>query len=347
MKEFKIDERAIGSNNPPLIISEIGINHGGDIEVAKQMVDSAKNVGAEIIKHQTHIVEDEMSQEAKKIIPDNCEESIYEVMNNFALSYEDELELKNYVEESGMLFISTPFSRAAADRLKEFDIPAYKIGSGECNNYPLIEHVASFGKPIILSTGMNDIESISKAVKIFESNDIPYALLHCTNIYPTPHELVRLGAMEEMKNAFPNAVIGLSDHTVDNYTCLAAMGLGASIIEKHYTDSMEREGPDISCSMDPSALDDLIKGSKAIFKASGGSKHAIPEEQGTIDFAFATVVSIKPINKGELFSKENIWVKRPGTGKIKAEFFNDVIGKKASCDIEIDQHLEPEFIDGF
>ena len=146
----------------------------------------------------------------------------------------DELALKEYVESKGAIFISTPFSRAAADRLQKFDVPAYKIGSGECNNYPLIEHVASFGKPIILSTGMNGIESISIAVDIFRRNKIPYALLHCTNVYPTPPELVRLGAIIELQNAFPDAVVGLSDHTLSNYACLGAVATGASILERHF-----------------------------------------------------------------------------------------------------------------
>ena len=242
MKEFKIDERAIGSNNPPLIISEIGINHGGDIEVAKQMVDSAKNVGAEIIKHQTHIVEDEMSQEAKKIIPDNCEESIYEVMNNFALSYEDELELKNYVEESGMLFISTPFSRAAADRLKEFDIPAYKIGSGECNNYPLIEHVASFGKPIILSTGMNDLKSIRRSVKILKKKRAKFILLHCKSEYPANIKGLKLDFINTLKKEFPGVLVGYSDHSVGMIPSISALAKGACIVEKHFTDKKSRKG---------------------------------------------------------------------------------------------------------
>ena len=142
-----------------------------------------------------------------------------------------------------MIFISTPFSRAAADRLQRMNVPAYKIGSGECNNYPLLKHIASFGKPMILSTGMNTIESVGKAVAILESARVPYALLHTTNLYPTPPHLVRLGAMVELGKAFPRAVIGLSDHTTDNVACLGAVALGASILERHFTDRMDRVGP--------------------------------------------------------------------------------------------------------
>ncbi|MCZ8134241.1 MAG: N-acetylneuraminate synthase family protein, partial [Algoriphagus sp.] len=175
---FSIAGRMVGYEYPPLVIAEIGINHEGSLEVAKAMVDAAHRAGAEMVKHQTHIVEDEMSGAAKKTIPGNAKVSIYEIMERCALNEADELALKEYVESKGMIFISTPFSRAAADRLIKWDVPAFKIGSGECNNYPLLEHIADFGKPIIMSTGMNTIESIRKAVAIFENRGVPYALLH-------------------------------------------------------------------------------------------------------------------------------------------------------------------------
>ncbi|WP_186823283.1 N-acetylneuraminate synthase family protein, partial [Flavobacterium psychrophilum] len=168
---IEIAGRKIGANFPPLVIAEIGINHEGSLQVAKEMVAAAHRAGAEVVKHQTHIVADEMCGAAKKVIPGNATVSIYEIMERCALNEADELELKNYVESLGMIFISTPFSRAAAERLKKFDIPAYKIGSGECNNYPLLEHIATFGKPVILSTGMNTIESIAKAVAIFDKHN--------------------------------------------------------------------------------------------------------------------------------------------------------------------------------
>jgi N-acetylneuraminate synthase len=336
---IKIASRKIGQDFPPLVIAEIGINHEGSLIVAKQMVDAAKRAGVEVVKHQTHIVEDEMSAAAKKVIPGNATVSIYEIMERCSLNEEDELELKKYVENQGMIFISTPFSRAAADRLKRFDIPAYKIGSGECNNYPLLEHIATFGKPVILSTGMNTIESIQKAVAIFDKYNIPVALLHTTNLYPTPIHLVRYGAMIEMHQAFPDKVFGLSDHTLNNNSCLGAVALGASILERHFTDTMNRSGPDIICSMDENTCKELIQSSSEIAQMRGGTKKPAPEEQVTIDFAFATVCSIANIEKGAQFTKENIWVKRPGTGKILAENFNAIIGKIATRDIVNDEQL--------
>lgn len=332
--------RKIGPDYPPLVIAEIGINHEGSLQVAKEMVDAAHRAGVEVVKHQTHIVEDEMSGAAKKVIPGNADVSIYEIMKRCSLNETDELELKNYVESKGMIFISTPFSRAAAERLKKFDIPAYKIGSGECNNYPLLEHIASFGKPIILSTGMNTIESIRKAVAIFDKHQVPVALLHTTNLYPTPIHLVRFGAMTQLHEAFPDKVFGLSDHTLNNNACLGAVALGASILERHFTDHLQRTGPDIICSMDEQTTKELICGSNEIWHMRGGVKEPALEEQVTIDFAFATVCTIAPIKKGEIFTKENIWVKRPGTGKIRAEHFNDLLGKTALRAIENDEQLD-------
>ena len=339
---IEIAGRKIGAEYPPVVIAEIGINHEGSLVVAKEMVDAAFRAGVEIVKHQTHIVEDEMSGAAKKVIPGNADVSIYEIMERCSLNEQEEFQLKEYVESKGMIFISTPFSRAAADRLRQWDVPAYKIGSGECNNYPLLEHIASFGKPIILSTGMNTIESIAKAVSIFEKHQVQYALLHTTNLYPTPNRLVRLGAMQEMADHFSGTTFGLSDHTLTNHACLAAVALGASILERHFTDHMDRTGPDIVCSMDEENCKALIEGSHIIWEQSGGTKGPAKEEQVTIDFAFATVCSIKTIKKGEVLSMENIWVKRPGTGTIMAEHFNSILGKKATRNIENDEQLNWE-----
>ena len=338
--KLEIAGRVISEEHDPLVISEIGINHEGSLDVAKKMVDSIASAGGEMVKHQTHIVDDEMSADAKKVIPGNAEESIYEIMERCALSEQEERELKDYTESKGLIFISTPFSRAAADRLESMDIPAYKIGSGECNNYPLIEHIANFGKPMIVSTGMNDIESIRRTVSIMSEKEIDYALLHTTNLYPTPENLVRLNAMTEIKDSFPEAVIGLSDHTTTNYSCFGAVALGASILEKHFTDDMSRPGPDIICSMDPEALCDLISGSKILKLERGGTKGPLPEEKPTIDFAYACVTSIAPIEKDEEFTMNNIWVKRPGTGQIKAIHFKDMLGKRAARSIPMDKQIE-------
>jgi N-acetylneuraminate synthase len=344
MAAFKIANRWVGDEHPPVVIAEIGINHEGSLKVAIAMADAAINAGAEIIKHQTHIVEDEMSEEAKGVIPGNADVSIYEIMERCALSEQDEQHLMKHIQSRGAIFISTPFSRKAADRLASFDIPAFKIGSGECNNYPLIKHIARIGKPVIVSTGMNSIESIRPTVEILRSAKVPFALLHCTNVYPTPPELVRLGAMTQLREVFPDAVVGLSDHTISNYPCLGAVALGASILERHFTDRMDRSGPDIVCSMDPIALAELIEGSKILFAARGGEKIPTEAEAPTIAFAFASVVAIDDIEAGQFLSEKNIWVKRPGGGDFTSSDYEKLLGRKAKFSISKGMQIKKTWI---
>lgn len=339
MRDVIIGNIRIGEGQRPLVIPEIGINHNGSLAVAKEMVDAAARAGARLIKHQTHVVDDEMAPCARQVKPGNADVSIYEVMSRAALNADEEKELKEYVESKGLVFLSTPFSRAAANRLEKMGVLAYKIGSGELNNYPLIEHIACFGKPMIVSTGMNDIASIQRALDILERKNVPYALMHTTNLYPTPPRLVRLGAMQEMMRAFPNVPIGLSDHTLNNNACIAAMVMGAKLVERHFTDRMDRNGPDIVCSMDEAGLKELLQAAGEVPQMLGGMKEAAPEEQVTINFAFATVVTIRPVKKGEAFTKENIWVKRPGTGEIPAANYEDVLGRIATKDIPADTQL--------
>ncbi len=339
MRDVIIGNIRIGEGQRPLVIPEIGINHNGSLAVAKEMVDAAARAGARLIKHQTHVVDDEMAPCARQVKPGNADVSIYEVMSRAALNADEEKELKEYVESKGLVFLSTPFSRAAANRLEKMGVLAYKIGSGELNNYPLIEHIACFGKPMIVSTGMNDIASIQRALDILERKNVPYALMHTTNLYPTPPRLVRLGAMQEMMRAFPNVPIGLSDHTLNNNACIAAMAMGAKLVERHFTDRMDRNGPDIVCSMDEAGLKELLQAAGEVPQMLGGTKEAAPEEQVTINFAFATVVTIRPVKKGEAFTRENIWVKRPGTGEIPAANYEDVLGRIATKDIPADTQL--------
>jgi len=311
---MEIRGRKIGLEHKPLVIAEIGINHGGSLDVALEIAASALRAGAEVIKHQTHLPEFEMSVEAESIIPANADVSIAEVIRKCALGENDEKQLMEFVTNSGAIFISTPFSREAADRLEKFDVPAYKIGSGECNNYPLVEYVAKFGKPIILSTGMNTIESTAISVEILRDYQIPFALLHCTNMYPTPENLIRLGAISELQSAFPDAILGLSDHSMSNYPCVAAVGLGASILERHFTDTRDRSGPDIICSMDEKDLSNLIEASSIVHAASGGSKIPTEGESPTIAFAFASVVATEELKIGDVLTPDNIWVMRPSGG---------------------------------
>lgn len=334
---MKIGNRKVGSQYKPLFIAEIGINHNGSLVIAKEMVDSCKRAGVEVVKHQTHIPEFEMSKlMASKTIPGNSTKSIYEIMEECSLDEKDELELKNYVESNGMIFISSPFSLEAIDRLEKFNVPAYKIGSGEMKNYPMLEKICNTGKPLILSTGMHDIEDVKKSVSFLKNKNpnIELALLHTTNLYPTPDNLVRLGALNDLQNTFENIPIGLSDHTITNHSSFGAVAIGASIIEKHYTDTNERIGPDIICSVNEIECVELLNGIDIIFQQRGGSKTLINEEQVTRDFALATATAIKKISIGEIFDTSNIVLKRPNKGDFDSTNIQELFGKKANRIIE-------------
>jgi sialic acid synthase SpsE len=344
MPEFKLANRKIGADHAPLVIAEVGINHEGEVNKALQLVDSAAAVGAELVKFQCHITEKEMVP--TDMTPGEIsKEKLWDIIKRCELSADEERRVQAHCARKGVIYLSTPFSREAADRLNAMGVPAFKIGSGECNNLPLLDHIAKFGKPVIMSTGMNDLASVKRSVAVFEGR-VPYALLHCTSMYPTPYEKVRLGAISDLMQAFPGVPIGLSDHSMNIWTCLGAVALGASLLEKHFTISRSWPGPDAGISIEPDELKDLIEGSRAVWQARGGRKDILPEEQPVIDFAYATVVSIAPIKAGETFSLKNVWVKRPGTGSLKADRFDDVLGKRATRNIEAEQHIAPADVEG-
>ncbi|MBL6624078.1 MAG: N-acetylneuraminate synthase family protein [Rhizobiales bacterium] len=337
---MKIRDRVIGPNQPPLVIAEIGINHGGNLSVAKEMVRLAASSGCECVKHQTHFVQDEMTKEAREIKPPNADKSIWEIMSECSLTRSEEIELKKYSEDIGLIWISTPFSRSAADFLEEIDVPAFKIGSGEADNLPLIRHIAKKGKPIILSTGMQSISSIKKTVAILDDFRIEYALLECTNLYPSPPETISLRGISELSKAFPNAIIGYSDHSVGPEMALASVALGANIVERHFTDTFEREGPDISCSMDPKELEYLINKSKEIHFASRNPKKRTVLEEEVYKFARASIVADRDIKEGQIIEEKDIWARRPGNGEIPGYEFDNIIGKKTNRDLKKNEQIK-------
>ena len=342
--EFAIAGRKIGPDHPPLVIAEVGINHEGSFDKAIAMVDAAVGAGAEVVKFQCHIVEKEMVP--TDMTPGEIStEKLWDIIKRCELTEDEERRVQKYCAQKGTIYLSTPFSREAADRLDAMGVPGFKIGSGECNNLPLLDHIARFGKPVILSTGMNDLASVRRSVAVLQGR-VPYALLHCTSMYPTPYDKVRLGGIADLAAAFPGAPIGLSDHSLNIWTCLGAVALGASILEKHFTVSRAWPGPDTPISIEPGELHDMIVGSKAVWQARGGGKTILREEQPVIDFAYATVVSIAPIKAGEKFTRDNIWVKRPGTGPLKADRYEAVLGKAATRDIQADVHIAPTDVNG-
>ncbi|MCP5534599.1 MAG: N-acetylneuraminate synthase family protein [Akkermansiaceae bacterium] len=340
-----IGNRTIGLLEPPLIIAEIGINHGGDLKVAKSMVLHAAKSGCEVIKHQTHFVEDEMTDEAKTVFPPNSDKSIWDVMAECALTPDEEVQLKEYTERMGMIYLSTPFSRSAADFLNEIGVTAFKIGSGECNHLPLVRHIAGFGKPVILSTGMQNLEDIRPSVAILESAGVDYALMECTNLYPSPPEIVSLQGVTELRKAFPKAVVGFSDHSIGPEIALASVALGASIIERHYTDTRYRTGPDIICSMDPAELRHLIDRSKEIHTALMNPKQRTEPEGDVYNFARGSVVADCNLSAGQEIGEMDIWARRPGNGEISVEHFDRLVGARILRDVRRNEQLKWADID--
>ena len=343
---MKIAHRLIGPEHPPLVVAEIGINHGGSLEVAKVMVNAARMAGCEMVKHQTHFVDDEMTDEAKSIFPPNADKSIWDVMQECALSKDDEIALKQYAESLGLIYISTPFSRAAADFLAEIDVAGFKIGSGECNHVPLIRHIASFGKPIIMSTGMQTIDSLRASVAALDASHVEYALLECTNLYPSPPEIVSLQGISELRAAFPQAVIGFSDHSIGPSMALSAVALGACILERHFTDTRYRKGPDISCSMDPAELRFLIDRSKEIHTALLNPKVRTAPEEDVYRFARGSIVADRDLPAGYVITERDIWARRPGSGEISVQYFDRLIGARTRRALRRNQQLKWSDLEG-
>lgn len=337
---MKIAHRDIGPEHPPLVIAEIGINHGGSLEVAKAMVTAARLAGCEMVKHQTHFVDDEMTDEAKSIFPPNADKSIWDVMQECALSKDDEIVLKKHAEDLGLIYISTPFSRAAADFLADIGVAGFKIGSGECNHVPLIRHIASYGKPIIMSTGMQTIDSLRMSVAALDSSGVDYALLECTNLYPSPPEIVSLQGITELRQAFPKAVIGFSDHSIGPSMVISAVALGACILERHFTDSRYRKGPDIICSMDPAELRYIIDRSKEIYTAVRNIKARTTPEEDVYLFARGSIVADRDLPTGHIITEEDIWARRPGSGEISVEYFYRLIGSRTRTALKRNQQLK-------
>jgi len=343
---MKIAHRDIGPQHPPLVVAEIGINHGGSLAVAKAMVSAAHRAGCEMVKHQTHFVDDEMTDEAKAIFPPNADVSIWEVMQRCALSKDDEIALKAHAESLGLIYISTPFSRAAADFLAEIGVAGFKIGSGEANHVPLIRHIARFGKPVILSTGMQTIESLRPSVQALDEAGVDYALLECTNLYPSPPEIVSLQGITELRQAFPRAVIGFSDHSIGPEMAIASVALGACILERHFTDTRYRKGPDIACSMDPAELRFLIDRSKEVHTALHNPKVRTAPEEDVYRFARGSIVADRDLPAGHVIGESDIWARRPGSGEISVQHFDRLIGAKLTRAVRRNQQLLWTDLDG-
>lgn len=328
-----------------LIIAEAGVNHNGSIELAKKLVDEAKNAGADIVKFQTFIASNlvskntEKAQYQKKNTNDDTG-SQYDMLKKLELSFSDFMELNNYCKKKGIIFLSTAFDFDSIDFLNTLDMKMWKIPSGEITNLPYLIKIAKLNKDIILSTGMcemNDIENAVEVLKKYSNANI--TILHCTTEYPTPFQDVNLKAMITIKEKF-NLEVGYSDHTNGIEVAISAVALGASVIEKHFTLDKTMDGPDHKASLEPNELKAMIDSIRNIELALGdGVKSLAESEKKNIAIARKSIVAKKCIKKGEMLTKDNMTVKRPGNGISPMRWF-DILGKFAIRDFEKDELIE-------
>ena len=326
------------------IIAEAGVNHNGSLELAKKLVDAAAAANADAVKFQTFIPEKVMSVFAQKaeyqIAATGGDESQIEMIRRLWLPYESFEELAYYCKEKGILFLSTPFDITSLEFLMTLDMPTIKVPSGEITNLPLLLKVAKTGKPVILSTGMSVPDEIKYARSILLENGCPeVSILHCNTDYPTPYEDANIRAMLDIKQRF-GGVVGYSDHTLGIEAPIAAVALGAEIIEKHFTLDKTMDGPDHSCSLEPDELRAMVSAIRNIEKALGSGVKAVTDsEKRNMDIARKSIVAARDIKAGEIFDETNLEVKRPGDGISPTKWFN-VIGQAAKRDFVADEKIE-------
>lgn len=330
MTSFRIGNKKVGNASPVYIIAEACDNHMGDLNVAHEMCRLAKLSGADAIKFQHHLVDEEMLPEVPS--SDNFEEPLYEFLKKNALSIECHKSLKEYCESLDITYLCTPFSWSAARELSQLDVLAYKIGSGEMTDIPTLVKIANLGKPMLISTGMSDFEEIDRTYSALAQQKVEFALMNCVSEYPPVYEDMNLNVIGRMKEEFSAAVIGHSDHSPDLFTSFAAVALGAKILEKHVIIDKRTPGPDQSVSIDFVELAALVEGVRKI-EASLGNKKVVHDRESQIRaWALRSLVSIKNIKKGQVITKDMIWSKRPGTG-IPSYKMEQFIGRVASRDI--------------
>lgn len=334
-KTIEIQGRRIGADAPCFVIAEGCDNHLGDLEVAKEMVRQAKACGADAIKFQHHLPDEEMLREGVPMSA-NFDMPLYDFLKLYALTLEQHAELKRFCEELGIIYLCTPFSRKAAEELEELGVAAYKIGSGEMTDLPTLKVIAAFGKPMILSTGMAEWEEIAETVDTVRPINDRLALMNCTSEYPARHRDVNLGVIPQLRDRF-DVVVGHSDHTPDIATCIAAVAVGAKLLEKHFILDRRQPGPDQSVSIEPYDLYQLVQAVRRVEDALGGEKTVHALEKPIRAWAHRSVVSLRPIPRGTRITEEMVWTKRPGSG-IPARELESVVGREAKVDIPAD-HL--------
>lgn len=330
------------------IIAEAGVNHNGSLEIAKKLVDKAVEAGVDIIKFQTFKAEKLVSKSAKqaeyqkKNIGAKSDDSQYNMLKKLELSEQDHQELVDYCNKKGIRFWSTAFDLDSIDYLHTLNLGLWKIPSGEITNYPYIKKIAQYHEPVILSTGMCEMDDISAVMTVLCENGVDrnrITILHCNTEYPTPYEDVNLLAMQQIKEDF-QVEVGYSDHTRGIEVPIAAVALGASVIEKHFTLDRNMEGPDHKASLEPDELKTMVSAIRNIEKALGSNKKTVSDsERKNIAIARKSIVAACPIKKGDLLTESNLTVKRPGTG-ISPMRWEEVIGTKAVKDFNEEDLIE-------
>lgn len=331
-----------------LIIAEAGVNHNGSLDIAKLLVDKAVEAGVDIIKFQTFKAEMLVSKSAKqaeyqkKNIGSNADDSQYNMLKKLELSEHDHQELMAYCKERGIQFFSTAFDLESLDYLHSLNLGLWKIPSGEITNYPYLKKIAQYHEPVILSTGMCEMDDVRAAMNVLLNNGVQrdqIAILHCNTEYPTPFEDVNLRAMLEMQKEF-QCKVGYSDHTKGIVVPIAAVAMGASVIEKHFTLNRNMEGPDHKASLEPDELIEMVNAIRNIEKALGSGKKVVSNsERKNIAIARKSIVAACPIKKGEILTELNLTVKRPGTG-ISPMRWEEVVGTKAIKDFSEEDLIE-------
>jgi N,N'-diacetyllegionaminate synthase len=330
--------------NKVFVIAEAGVNHNGNIEIAKKLINAAKNSDADAVKFQTFKAEKVMSKFAQMAdyqkVNTGIDETQLEMIKKLELSYNDFVYLKEYCDKLDIEFMSTPFDYDSIDFLNELDVQHWKIPSGEITNLPYLIKIAKLHKPVILSTGMSTMEDIQAALSILRENGAgKITVLHCTTEYPAPFEDVNLNAMNTIKKEF-NVPVGYSDHTKGIEIPIAAVALGATIIEKHFTLDRNMEGPDHKASLEPDELKAMVSAIRNVEDSLGsGEKKPAASEQKNMAIARKSIVANCKIKKSEVFTEENIAVKRPGDGISPMKWF-EVIGQVAIRDFEEDELIE-------
>ncbi len=333
---LEINCRKIGLDQPPYIIAELSANHNGSIEKAKQTIQLAKDCGADAIKLQTYTPES-MTIDCDKndfIIKEGLWEGykLFDLYQKASTPYDWHTELFKYARNIGITIFSTPFDENAADILEKLDTPAYKIASFELTDLPLIEYVARKGKPMLISTGMGNLEEISDAVKTAENSGCKEILLfHCISSYPTPSCEANIRSIETLREKF-KCPIGLSDHTLSDTAAMAAVSLGGVAIEKHFIINRKEKGPDSQFSIEPPELRELVKNTKACWETLGSGRFERSSLESKSKVFRRSLYFVKDIKAGETITKEHIKRIRPGFG-LKPKYFNDILNKKVSVDV--------------